>query len=59
MEPYSMIEECAERYCVAENPDGSIRIEIHVSKRFKSLWMEKLTGWFVTEEELKEYLTDE
>ena len=59
MEQYSMIEECAERYCVVENPDGSIRIEIDISKRFKNLWMEKLTDWVVTEDELKDYLPAE
>ncbi len=58
MGQFSMIEECAERYCVTDNPDGSIRIEIDVSKRFKNLWLEKLTDWVVTEEELNEYLTD-
>jgi hypothetical protein len=52
----SMVQECVTSYVVHENADGSITVTIDVPKKYKELWMIKLSSLTVTEEELKEYV---
>ncbi len=51
---FSVIEECADRYKVTEDDDGSVNILIHVPARFASLVTAKLNDLYVTEEEIEE-----
>jgi len=51
----SMVEECVEIYKVTEKPDGSAEIYIKVPKRFKDLWIVKLSDLMADEDEIKEY----
>ncbi len=51
---FSVIEECADRYRVIDEPDGSVTITIHVPRRFVVLVTVKLTELSVTEAEIEE-----
>ena len=50
-----MVGECTDKYETTEHEDGSLDIHIKVPKRFKDLWLVKLTELTTTMEEIKEY----
>lgn len=54
-DPICMTEECARRYQVIDKPDGGVEIYIDVPKRFRTLWLVKLTELFTNDDEIKEY----
>jgi hypothetical protein len=53
--PISMVQECVDEYLVNDKSDGSIDIVIKISKRFKNLWLIKLSELRTSEQEIKEY----
>jgi hypothetical protein len=50
-----MVQECAEAYEVRSRPDGSATIQIEVSRRFRDLWMTKLSDLRATDAEIAEF----
>ncbi len=54
----SMVQECANKYMAMEQPDGGIKIVIDIPKRFKNLWLVKLSDLRTTMEEIREYEDD-
>ena len=52
---FPMIGELADKYHVEELPDGGAEIVIHVSPRFKDLWMVKLSELRATQAEIDEW----
>ena len=52
---YSMVQECTDVYQVTEKPDGSAEIYIKVPKRFRDLWIVKLSDLITDDDEIKEY----
>ncbi|MCH9634064.1 MAG: hypothetical protein S4CHLAM7_08020 [Chlamydiae bacterium] len=43
-EQYSMVQECADKYSVKEKGNGDAEIYIKIPKRFKDLWIVKLSA---------------
>ena len=57
-EQYSMVQECADSYMVEDQPDGGAVITIKVPKRFKLLWMVRLTDLRTTMSEIDEHAAE-
>ncbi len=57
-EEISMVQECSVEYKAIGQPDGGIKIVIDIPKRFKNLWLVKLSELRTTEEEIREYEED-
>lgn len=53
--PIEMVGECTDKYEAKECEDGSLDIHIKVPKRFRNLWLIRLTDMTTTMEEIKEY----
>jgi hypothetical protein len=53
--PVDMVGECTDSYVAVEQADGSLEIVIRVPRRFRDLWLIKLTELQATDEELREY----
>ena len=54
-EKYSMVKECTDSYEVTDLSDGTAEIFIKVPKRFRDLWIVKLSDLKTTDDEIKEY----
>jgi len=50
-----MVQECVSSYSVIDNLDGSIKITIDIPKKYKDLWMIKLSELVATDQELADY----
>lgn len=55
MTDYSMVEECTDSYRVLDQADGRTRIEMVVPRRFRDLWISRLSDLQTTDEEIAEY----
>jgi hypothetical protein len=58
-EKYNMIEECTDSYEVNRFEDGSVEVHIKIPKRFRSLWLVKLSDLETTDKEIQEYESEE
>ncbi len=54
-EEISMVQECVQLYRATEMPDGGIEILIHVPRRFKDLWLVRISQLRTNEQEIREY----
>jgi hypothetical protein len=55
LKDYSMVQECADRYEVRSRPDGSATIHIEVPRRFRDLWVTKLSDLRASDDEIAEF----
>lgn len=53
--PVSMVQECVDEYYAEDRMDGGVEIRISVPKRFRALWLIKLSELRATAEEIREY----
>ena len=53
-----MVGECTDSYQTRDRPDGGLEIVIQVPRRFRDLWLVKLTDLTVTDDEIAEYEPD-
>ncbi|MHB0959936.1 MAG: hypothetical protein ACYC0X_20640 [Pirellulaceae bacterium] len=51
----SMVQECVDAYQVTERPDGGIEIAMRVPRRFKDLWLVRLSQLRTNEQEIRQY----
>jgi hypothetical protein len=57
-EEYPLVDECSEKYEVTRLPDGGIRIEIRVSRRFADPWRARLEQLTTTNSEIRAFDPD-
>lgn len=57
MEPerISMVQECVDSYRVSDKEDEGVEIVIRVPRRFKNLWLVRLSQLSTSEEEIREF----
>ena len=53
MADYSMVQECTDRYNVQDTPAGGLEIQITVPRRFRDLWLAKLSELRTTDAEIR------
>lgn len=56
--PISMVQECCSAYNVTERPEAGVKITIEVPKRFKNLWLVRLSEMTTSEREIQDYEGD-
>ena len=54
-EEFSLIRECTNEYYI-ENKNNNIKINILIPKKFKNLWIHKLSELKTTVEEIEKYV---
>jgi len=59
MEKYPMIGETTDSYHSQILEDGRLNISILIPKKFKSLWLCKLSDLYTTDEEIEYYQNDD
>jgi hypothetical protein len=58
-EKFNMVEECTQSYRVKKLGEDGVEIFIKIPKRFKNLWLHKLSDFETTMEEIEYYEKDE
>lgn len=51
----SMVQECVDSYHVNEKADGGVEIVMRIPKRFRELWLVRLSQMRTNEDELRQY----
>ena len=54
-EKFSLIQECTNKYFVENLDEEEVEIHIRIPKKFRSLWLSKLSDLRTTEQEIDEY----
>jgi hypothetical protein len=54
-ETFSLVQECTNKYFVENLNEEEVEIHIRVPKKFRSLWLSKLSDLRTTEKEIEEY----
>ena len=54
-EIFSLIQECTNKYSVEDFNKAEVEIRIRIPKKFRSLWLSKLSDLRTTEKEIEEY----
>lgn len=54
-EIFSLVQECTNKYSVEDLNETEVEIRIQLPKRFRSLWLSKLSELCTTEKEIEEY----
>jgi hypothetical protein len=54
-EKFSLVQECTNKYFVENLDEEEVEIHIRIPKRFRSLWLSKLSDLRTTEQEIDEY----
>ena len=55
IERYSLVQEFTNKYYVEDLNKTEVEIHIRIPKKFKSLWLTKLSELHTTKQEIKEY----
>jgi len=55
-ETFSLVQECTNKYFVEHLNEEEVEIHIRIPKKFKSLWLNKLSELRTTEAEIREYM---
>jgi hypothetical protein len=50
-----MVQECVDSYRVSDKEDEGVEIVIRVPRRFKNLWLVRLSQLSTSEEEIREF----
>ncbi|MDR3624158.1 MAG: hypothetical protein P4L16_03340 [Chlamydiales bacterium] len=54
-EIFSLVQECTNKYYVEDLNETEVEIRIRIPKKFRSLWLSKLSDLRTTEKEIDEY----
>lgn len=54
-ETFSLVQECTNKYSIEELNKTEMEIRIRIPKKFRSLWLNKLSELHTTEKEIEEY----
>lgn len=54
-ERFSLIQECTNKYSIEDLNTAELEIRIRIPKKFRSLWLSKLSDLRTTEREMEEY----
>ena len=54
-ETFSLVQECTNKYFEENLNEEEVEIHIRVPKKFRSLWLNKLSDLRTTEKEIEEY----
>lgn len=54
-EIFSLVQECTNKYYVEDLNEAEVEIRIRIPKKFRSLWLSKLSELRTTEKEIEEY----
>lgn len=54
-ETFSLVQECTNKYFVENLNEEEVEIHIKIPKKFRSLWLSKLSDLRTTEKEIEEY----
>ena len=54
-EIFSLVQECTNKYYVEDLNETEVEIHIRIPKKFRSLWLSKLSDLRTTEKEINEY----
>ena len=54
-ETFSLVQECTNKYFVENFNEEEVEIHIRIPKKFRSLWLSKLSDLRTTEKEIEEY----
>ena len=54
-EIFSLVQECTNKYSVENLNETEVEIRIRIPKKFRSLWLSKLSDLRTTEKEIEEY----
>jgi hypothetical protein len=57
-EKFSLVQECTNKYFVENLDEKEVEIHIRIPKKFRSLWLSKLSDLRTTEQEINEYTDD-
>lgn len=55
---FSLVQECTNQYSVENLSEAEVEIRIQIPKKFKFLWLIKLSELSTDEKEIKEYKDD-
>jgi hypothetical protein len=58
-EVFSLVQECTNKYFVEDLNENEVEIHIRIPKKFRSLWLIKLSDLRTNEKEIEEYKDDE
>ncbi len=58
-EIFSLVQECTNKYFVENLNEEEVEIHIRIPKKFRSLWLIKLSDLRTTEKEIEEYKDSE
>lgn len=54
-ETFSLVQKCTNKYFVENLNEEELEIHIKIPKKFRSLWLSKLSDLRTTEKEIEEY----
>ncbi|VHO01019.1 hypothetical protein [Candidatus Rhabdochlamydia sp. T3358] len=54
-EVFSLVQECTNKYSIEDLNEMEVEIRIRIPKKFRSLWLGKLSDLYTTEKEIEEY----
>ena len=58
-ETFSLVQECTNKYYVENRNKDEVEIHIRIPKKFRSLWLSKLSDLRSTQKEIEEYKDNE
>jgi hypothetical protein len=58
-EVFGLVQECTNKYFVEDLNENEVEIHIRIPKKFRSLWLIKLSDLRTNEKEIEEYKDDE
>ena len=58
-ETFSLVQECTNKYFLEIINEREVEIHIRIPKKFKTLWLVKLSDLRSSEKEIEEYKNDE
>lgn len=54
-EIYSLVQECTNKYSVEDINETEVEIYIRIPKKFRTLWLRKISDLRTSKEEINEY----
>lgn len=55
---FSLVQECSNKYSIKEINENEIEISIRIPKKFKILWLSKLSDLKASQEEIEFYIDE-
>ncbi|MDE3046354.1 MAG: hypothetical protein KGJ02_06900 [Verrucomicrobiota bacterium] len=54
-ETFSLVQECTNKYFIENINDKEVEIHIRIPKKYRSLWLSKISDLRTNEDEIEEY----